>query len=412
MEQLDEVEEHGVRICKAVHGLTGIDSVYMNLQGELIHECFSVPRPLFPASFQEDGLSQMISRVFQLSNEQVCLHTGGSRLSYVAAPIPGNGGIQGAVAVGPFLNDVPDDAFIREVMEENGCSRSENRQYALSYRSLSVLGERKIQELGTVLLHLCHMPVKPAAVVKSGVRKEHELRAKLNKGYPSVQPDLIVKRYELERQLLHAVQQGHEEQVKLLRENAKGQFDFSYRLPHDPLRSMKNAAITMNTLIRKAAEYGGVHVVDIHIISESYAIRIEKAHTFAGLTKLIDLMTYEYCAAVKAHSLKGCTPLIRQALQWLQLHYTEAFRLPVLAHELHTDPAHLSRQFKKETGQTLTEYIRHKRIEEAKYLLETGSHSISETAWRVGYADLNHFGKVFKQTVGCTPSEYIRNMKR
>lgn len=62
--------------------------------------------------------------------------------------------------------------------------------------------------------------------------------------------------------------------------------------------------------------------------------------------------------------------------------------------------------FKAETGQTLTQYITEYRIEKARTLLENPRYKISEVASRVGYTDVNYFGKIFRKAVGLTPSEY------
>lgn len=62
--------------------------------------------------------------------------------------------------------------------------------------------------------------------------------------------------------------------------------------------------------------------------------------------------------------------------------------------------------FKKETGKTLTEYIRMVRIETAKKLLVEKERSISEIAELVGYSDIKFFTKQFKKVMGVSPNEY------
>jgi two-component system response regulator YesN len=66
--------------------------------------------------------------------------------------------------------------------------------------------------------------------------------------------------------------------------------------------------------------------------------------------------------------------------------------------------------FKKETDQTLNQYITEYRIEKAKRLLENQGTKISEISSDVGYTDGNYFGKSFKKYVGLTPSEYREKM--
>ena len=51
-------------------------------------------------------------------------------------------------------------------------------------------------------------------------------------------------------------------------------------------------------------------------------------------------------------------------------------------------------------------YIQNYRIEKAKELLVNSSGSIEEIATAVGFANSSYFCKVFKSTVGMTPSEF------
>ncbi len=53
-------------------------------------------------------------------------------------------------------------------------------------------------------------------------------------------------------------------------------------------------------------------------------------------------------------------------------------------------------------------YIRQKRLEEAKRLLQEG-YNVSETAYKTGFSDPNHFSKTFKKQFGMNPGEYVKN---
>jgi two-component system response regulator YesN len=58
-----------------------------------------------------------------------------------------------------------------------------------------------------------------------------------------------------------------------------------------------------------------------------------------------------------------------------------------------------------------TDYINKFRIEEAKYLLDRSSDSVTEIASQVGYSDSNYFSKVFRKWEHVTPHDY-RKRKR
>jgi AraC-like DNA-binding protein len=49
------------------------------------------------------------------------------------------------------------------------------------------------------------------------------------------------------------------------------------------------------------------------------------------------------------------------------------------------------------------------RLARARQLLARQAGTVSETAYRVGFQDPDHFSRLFMQTVGVVPSEYGKN---
>lgn len=66
----------------------------------------------------------------------------------------------------------------------------------------------------------------------------------------------------------------------------------------------------------------------------------------------------------------------------------------------------LSRLFKNQVGVGFAEYLVAKRIESAKELLLTTSHSVNEIAIMTGFSSGNHFSKSFKLYVGVSPTAF------
>lgn len=73
---------------------------------------------------------------------------------------------------------------------------------------------------------------------------------------------------------------------------------------------------------------------------------------------------------------------------------------------LHED--YLSRLFKKEEGISLTQYITKSRVETAKNLLRIPSLSVTVVAEKAGFANFSYFSTIFKKETGQSPSEYKR----
>lgn len=69
-------------------------------------------------------------------------------------------------------------------------------------------------------------------------------------------------------------------------------------------------------------------------------------------------------------------------------------------------PFYLSRQFTREAGVTIQQFIRQVRMERAAELLRTGKCNVTEAAFAVGYSSLSHFSTTFHETYGCCPGLY------
>ena len=77
-------------------------------------------------------------------------------------------------------------------------------------------------------------------------------------------------------------------------------------------------------------------------------------------------------------------------------------------HRIH--PGYLSRLFKKEMGETLSEYQLRIKIERAAELLKDGRYKVGEIAVMVGYNASSYFSIMFKKHTGCSPREYSQRI--
>ena len=73
--------------------------------------------------------------------------------------------------------------------------------------------------------------------------------------------------------------------------------------------------------------------------------------------------------------------------------------------------SYLSKIFKTETGKTISEYKRDKRLEISKRALLEGNLSVSEVAEMMNYCSVHYFSSEFKKKYGYPPSEYANMIK-
>lgn len=87
-------------------------------------------------------------------------------------------------------------------------------------------------------------------------------------------------------------------------------------------------------------------------------------------------------------------------------HYNSDLSLQALAKQFSISPNHLSKQFKKVTGVSLSEYINIARIGAAEKFLAQGNLPVTRVATECGFNDSNYFAAVFKKLKGITPKKY------
>ena len=95
-----------------------------------------------------------------------------------------------------------------------------------------------------------------------------------------------------------------------------------------------------------------------------------------------------------------------QVLRYVETNYVQG-SFAEISQRLHYDPSWLSREIKRETGKTLSEYVRYVKIEYAKTLLAEDVYSLTELSMRLGYYDYSHFYKAFLLETGARPTEYL-----
>ncbi|TCL72358.1 two-component system response regulator YesN [Hydrogenispora ethanolica] len=97
---------------------------------------------------------------------------------------------------------------------------------------------------------------------------------------------------------------------------------------------------------------------------------------------------------------------VKRIIDFLELHYAEKINLDYVASLANMNSAYFSRLFKKECGLGFVEYLNRIRMEKAKQLLQNSAVKLLEIAEKVGFEDVNYFGKTFKRYTGMSPSEY------
>ncbi len=108
-------------------------------------------------------------------------------------------------------------------------------------------------------------------------------------------------------------------------------------------------------------------------------------------------------------SSSGPAQGIKAAIEYIRENYRQPITLEQLAEVSHMSEGHFCRLFKKYTFKTPVQYINSLRLTTAADLLLESSRKEIDVAMDVGFNSLSYFIDMFKQSMGCTPTEFRRN---
>lgn len=95
---------------------------------------------------------------------------------------------------------------------------------------------------------------------------------------------------------------------------------------------------------------------------------------------------------------------IEPTLDYLRQHIDQRLPLADMAEHAGLSIPHFSRLFRQQTGYSPTDYFIHLKIQRALSLLLLSSKTVREIAMMVGYTDPYYFSRLFKKTVGVSPT--------
>ncbi len=110
-----------------------------------------------------------------------------------------------------------------------------------------------------------------------------------------------------------------------------------------------------------------------------------------------------------SHESHGGADYVSLFIDYTMHHYAEEIDLNKVVRDYGISASRFRAIFKHQMNRAPLEYVIGYRIEQAKKLFQTGKYNISEVSYMVGYDDMHYFSRLFKQKVGCSPSDYIKN---
>ena len=316
-----------------------------------------------------------------------------------------------AMVIGPYLTADPTRETILEQTERLGLGMQHLQPQLDFYAALPVISDPSgMLAVVTCLGEILWGGPESFHIVDVNSDRFSSPSARQPSDTPIEQADILQRmkqleeRYAYENELMEIVSKGLTHRAEMIMSSVS-RLNYQHRSP-DPLRNLKNYCIICNTLLRKAAQQGGVHPLYLDRMSSQYAYRIENAPTPEKAGTLIGDMIRGYTRLVHTHASQQYPSPVQKALAYIDANISGDLSLTGLAKLLQVSPGYLSALFHKETGVTLAEHITAQRMKVALQLLGSTRLQVQNIAQLSGFADPNYFSRQFKRYYGVTPLQY------
>jgi len=313
--------------------------------------------------------------------------------------------------VGPFTSSGWDDKQSEIILATHGLPQSYFVAYKLYRCSYPIIDMTLFQQMLNAMVGALNKQKVSFSIYKiTSNHRPNDIDVSEQLKDVSLDYAGIQRRYQAENKFIEMLQIGNTEgALKSWEKMGKMSDGLAVKL-HGSTGALIGSAI-FRTLVRQAVKNTGMHMATLHAISQKYMQRIHNENNPTTYKKWSKEFIIDICRAVRESSNEEYSLLIRQAIGYINLNLSETIGINEIADEVNLSVSHLSRLFKQETGENISNYVAKKRVEKACRLLTFTDLPIQEIGHYVGYLDNSYFVKVFKKHQQTSPSEYRKKHK-
>jgi len=191
-------------------------------------------------------------------------------------------------------------------------------------------------------------------------------------------------------------------------------FEFCKRIKHDE----KTSHIPVILLTAKSAESAQIKGFDIG--ADAYIVKPFKVpilharleNLLLSRKKLQERFQKEIFLEPKHTTVTpACAQFLERIMTIVDKNISESsFSVEMMADDIGMSRSQLYRKLYSISGQTPREFITSIRLKRAIQLLENDGMTISEIAYQTGFSDPAYFSNCFKKQFGQSPSEYVKQL--
>lgn len=178
-------------------------------------------------------------------------------------------------------------------------------------------------------------------------------------------------------------------------------------LSRNPVTNLKYHFVITTAMITRLCSQHGMELEQAFRLSDFYIQKLDNIHTVQGVHALHDAMVLDYTEKMRNYVCKNTNSKhINACKDYIYSHIKDRITVEDLADEFGVSASYLSRLFKKETGMSISTYIREQKIQISKNLLRFSDYSMIEIANRLAFSSQSHFIQQFREMEGMTPKKY------
>ena len=211
--------------------------------------------------------------------------------------------------------------------------------------------------------------------------------------------------YEKEMSFYKAVQKGDVELVKKLMLPLKNEKLGS--LSKNSLQNLQYHLVVLISMLTRFSIEGGMNPESAYTLSDIYIQQVDLLSSEEETEKIHEKIIFDYTNRMaKIHKTLGLSKKVIKAMDYIYDNIQSKIRISDIAKKIDINPNYLCELFKKETGISINNFVKKKKIQAAEKLLIYEDFSVAELADIFGFASSSHFIETFKAETGLTPKAY------
>ena len=186
------------------------------------------------------------------------------------------------------------------------------------------------------------------------------------------------------------------------------------KMSQDPFRRQLYTVIVGIAIAARAALDGGLGEEEAFMLSNSYVMEADGLQSAEELWELYKKAIIDFTSRVNENKSDVLmSEKVKLSIDYILRHLHYDISLKQIADNAGLSETYFSALFKKETGETVSEFIQKSRVREAQSMIQYSEYSLLEIGQYLGFCSQSHFSKTFRKYTGMTPGQFRKkNFKR